>query len=282
MATLSAPDRLVSSLWLPGPGLGGCTQSARCIWFSKNMSTPIRRRELPSPYLTMIVGLGDPLVLVGRDPGGDRSLSSFVSGLQNESTVTQRHGLQRGVHVDLPPLAAYTLIGVPVSQLTDQVVDLPAVLGRGTTELVETLAAARNSRDAFRELRTTLVARMVRGPQPTPAVAWVCQQLRSSHGSARIDDLVKRTGFSHRHLAARFREQVGMTPKAFARVLRFDHSVTLLRRDRPSLASVAAAAGYYDQSHLNRDFRAMAASSPRAFLTDRPVHGQVSPRPTDP
>ena len=103
------------------------------------------------------------------------------------------------------------------------------------------------------------------------------QQLRSSHGSARIDDLVKRTGFSHRHLAARFREQVGMTPKAFARVLRFDHSVTLLRRDRPSLAaSVAAAAGYYDQSHLNRDFRAMAASSPRAFRPRRPARSSFS------
>ena len=173
--TLSAPDRLaVSSLWLPGPGLGGCTQSARCIWFSKNMSTPIRRRELPSPYLTMIVGLGDPLVLVGRDPGGDRSLSSFVSGLQNESdgyATPRTPARSTSTYPRWPPTRS---IGSPVSQLTDQVVDLPAVLGRGTTELVETLAAARNSRTPSCELRTTLVARMVRGPQPTPAVAWVC------------------------------------------------------------------------------------------------------------
>ena len=60
-----------------------------------------------------------------------------------------------------------------------------------------------------------------------------------------------------------------MTPKAFARVLRFEHSLTMMRKDGASLASVAEAAGYYDQSHLNRDFRVMAGASPRAFLRDR-------------
>jgi AraC-like DNA-binding protein len=168
-------------------------------------------------------------------------------------------------------LAGYTLFGLPINELTDELVDLPTVLGEGTTRLVESLAAARNWDDAFRELRTALVGRMVRGPQPTPAVAWVWHQLRASHGSARIDHLVERSGVSHRHLAARFREQVGMTPKAFARVLRFEHSLTLLRRDGMSLASVAAAAGYYDEAHMHRDFRAMAAGSPRTFLNDRPA-----------
>jgi AraC-like DNA-binding protein len=262
------PDRLVSTVLLPGPGTGDVTQAARCIGFSTHVPTPVRRRELPSPYLTLIVGVGDPLLLVGPGEAGTRRVTSFVSGLQNESAVTERHGLQRGVHIELPPLAAYTLLGAPISDLTDQLVDLPSVLGKETTHLVEAVAAARNWPDAFGELRAALVGRMARGPRPAPAVAWVWQQLRATRGSARIDELVRQTGVSHRHLAARFREQVGMTPKAFARVLRFEHSLTLLRRGGPSLASVAAAAGYYDQSHLNRDFRAMAASSPRTFLTD--------------
>jgi AraC-like DNA-binding protein len=267
----------VGIVLLPDLGTGDVPHSARCIGFSKHVSTPMRRRELPSPYLTLIVGLGDPLVLVGRDEGGNRRVSSFVSGLQNESAVTERHGLQRGVHIELPPLAAYTLIGAPISELTDQLVDLSSILGKGTADLVDALASARNWRDAFGELRATLVGRMARGPRPTPAVGWVWQQLRATRGSARIDELVRQTGVSHRHLATRFREQVGMTPKAYARVLRFEHSLTLLRRGGPSLASVAAAAGYYDQSHLNRDFQAMAASSPRTFLRDRSSFSKTMP-----
>ena len=268
MARTPDPDRLISRLVLPGMGDG--TQSVRCIGFSKRIPTPVRRRELPSGYLTMVVGLGDPLLLM-RPEGGGRRVSSFVTGLQHESAITERHGHQHGVHIELPPLAAYALFGRPISELTDKLVDLPTLLGRDARRLIDALAAARNWDDACAELRAALVRRMVSGPQPTPAVAWAWRELHSTHGAARIDQLVQRSGVSHRHLAARFREQVGMAPKEFARVLRFERSLTLLRRGGTSLAAVAAAAGYYDQAHLHRDFRAMAADSPRMYLNNWPA-----------
>jgi AraC-like DNA-binding protein len=273
----SSAGVVVGSLLLPGNAAGQAAQSVRCRGFAKVVSTPVRQRELPSEYLTMIVGLGDPLVLPGTTEGSSRSVGSFVSGLQHQSAVTQRHGRQCGVHVELPALAAYTLFGLPINELTDELVELPALLGPDTAELVERLASARTWRGAFAMLRATLVRRMTRGPQPTPAVAWVWQQLRATHGLARIDQLVHSTGVSHRHLAVRFREQVGMTPKAFARVLRFEHSLTLLRQDGASLASVADTAGYYDQSHFNRDFRAMAGASPSAFLRGRSTLSKTDP-----
>jgi AraC-like DNA-binding protein len=259
---------VVGDLLLPGSVPGAAVQSVQCRGFSKLVPTPSRRHELPSEYLTLIVGLGDPLVLVDTQ-GRNRSVTSFVSGLQHQFAVTERVGHQHGVHIELPALAGYTLFGLPIAELSDQLVDLPAVLGTGTAELVERLASAGTWGDRFAVLRTTLVRRMARGPQPTPAVASVWQRLRATHGSARIEQLVHSTGVSHRHLAARFREEVGMTPKAFARVLRFEHSLAMMRKDGASLAAVAEAAGYYDQSHLNRDFRVLAGASPRAFLRDR-------------
>jgi AraC-like DNA-binding protein len=232
------------------------------------VSTPVRRHELPSECLTLVVGLGDPLVLVDTQ-GRKRTVRSFVTGLQHQFAVTERVGHQYGLHIELPALAGYRLFGLPVADLSDQLVDLQAVLGTGTAELIERFVSASTWTERFAVLRTTLVRQMARGPQPTPAVAWVWQQLSATHGSTRIDQLVRTAGVSHRHLTARFREEVGMTPKAFARVLRFQRSLALLRQDGASLASVAEAAGYYDQSHLNRDFRVMAGASPRAFLRDR-------------
>jgi AraC-like DNA-binding protein len=271
MVTGSSPAGVVvSSLRLPGCVPGAAVQSVRCRGFSTVVPTAVQRHELPSDNLTLIVALGDPLVLADT-LSGNRTVHSFVSGLQHQFAVTERRGHQYGVHIELPALAAYTLFGRPIAELSDRLVDLQDVLGTGTTDLIERLASARTWGERFAALRTTLVRQMARGPRPTPAVAWVWQQLCASQGATRIDQLVHSTGISHRHLATRFREEVGLSPKAFARVLRFKHSLALLRRDGASLASVAEAAGYYDQSHLNRDFRVMAGTSPRAFLRDRSI-----------
>ncbi|MFD0583027.1 helix-turn-helix domain-containing protein [Dactylosporangium darangshiense] len=70
------------------------------------------------------------------------------------------------------------------------------------------------------------------------------------------------TGFSHRHLVARFRDEIGVTHKTLARVLRFERSVDLVRRAQTSFAEAALAAGYYDQAHFNREIRALTGCAP--------------------
>ena len=268
-------------LRLPGVRGGPGGQSARFIGFSKAAAVPVRRRELPSRHVSLMISFGDPPVLVGD--GYHRSVRSFVSGLQTESTMTERLGHQHGLHVQLSPLVAYSLLGLPMHSLTNVLVDLPAVLGRTSRQLVERLAGASDWPERFDLLRTALAARMTSGPEPTPAVAEVWHRLRATNGTVRIADLVRQSGLSHRHLVARFREEVGMTPKSLARVLRFEHSLTMLESGA-ALADVATAAGYYDQAHLNRDFRALAGCAPGALFGEPSVPapsaaGQISPRP---
>ena len=79
--------------------------------------------------------------------------------------------------------------------------------------------------------------------------------------------LAKELGWSRKHLTVCFRREFGMPPKLFARILRFDHAIRLMRRDRvPSWAELADACGYADQAHLTRDFRAFAGSPPASFM----------------
>ena len=97
--------------------------------------------------------------------------------------------------------------------------------------------------------------------QAAPEVGWAWRELCRTGGRTGVAALTAATGWSHRHLATRFRQQVGLSPKAFGRVLRFQRAVDLLRAPAPpALAEIAASCGYFDQAHLNRDFRELASS----------------------
>jgi transcriptional regulator GlxA family with amidase domain len=81
-----------------------------------------------------------------------------------------------------------------------------------------------------------------------------------------IGTLTEETGWSARHLIARFREEIGVTPKLAARILRFERVVARVEQARGvGWADIAYDCGYYDQAHLNRDFRQFAGTSPTAF-----------------
>jgi AraC-like DNA-binding protein len=90
-----------------------------------------------------------------------------------------------------------------------------------------------------------------------------------------IATLVEELGCSRRHLSARFGEDVGMTPKAFARMVRFERAVDRLRASDEELGVIAVDCGYYDQAHFNRDVRAFAGVAPGALLAERHAGGFV-------
>ena len=119
-------------------------------------------------------------------------------------------------------------------------------------------------------------------PTLAPEVRWLRQQIAASQGQARVEPLMDDTGWSRRHVTERFRRQLGITPKAYARLLRFQHATNLLMEACPgrTLADVAMAAGYYDQSHLTRDFAALAGMTPGTYAADADIgaRSQVCPR----
>ena len=102
-------------------------------------------------------------------------------------------------------------------------------------------------------------------------VGWAWRQLLRTGGAVRVSDLAAGTGWSGRHLTSRFRAEIGLTPKAAARVVRFDRArkllVTSVNTDY-RLADLAADCGYFDQAHLAREFRALAGCPPSQWLAE--------------
>ncbi|MFJ2581601.1 helix-turn-helix domain-containing protein [Kitasatospora aureofaciens] len=231
---------------------------------------PAVHRGLPSPYLTFILTLDEPLEIAGHpDPAQPPgTYATLLGGLHTAPALITHDGRQSGVQIAVHPLAARALFGLPAVELAG--IDVPAeeVLGRLGPRLREQLQAAADWSERFALLDAALLRAARPSGQVPPEVGRAWQALRRSGGRLPVAALARETGWSARHLQERFRRETGLTPKAAARVIRFDRARHLLTASArpPRLAELAARCGYFDQAHLAREFRALAGSAPSAWL----------------
>src|SRR4030095_7348476 len=129
----------------------------------------------------------------------------------------------------------------------------------------------------FRIVADWLAARIARARGVDESVAWAVATLEASGGTAPLAALRERTGLSKERLVAAFREQVGLTPKLYARVVRFRRTLHLLQAcGTARLVDAAFEASFYDQPHMNAEFRALGGITPREFLAARHPVGDGS------
>jgi AraC-like DNA-binding protein len=218
---------------------------------------PVTREELPHPGPVLVISLGPSIDVDGQ------VLRSFVGGLDDSPSRTAHAGEQAGVQVRLDPFAARGLLGMPIGALARQVVPLDAVLGRTAAELEERLADAPSWPARFRILDDVFARRLAEAPQAPRDVRWAWQRLIGE--PVRVDELARELGWSRRHFTHRFTTELGMAPKAVARIARFARARDLLGSGTP-LGQVALSCGYYDQAHMNRDFRDLGGCAPGELL----------------
>jgi len=234
-------------------------------------------REVPFPGVPLIFNLGAPWnVANDLAPGSGRRHDSFVAGLHTTPSFVEGNDTWACVELRLTPLGAHRLLGMPMHELANQTLALEDLLPRSEA-LTERLREAGSWLERFDLVEAFLVRRFGDAAEPSPAIEWSWGQLHQSHGRVSIARIAEELGWSHRRLISRFREQLGLTPKAVARVIRFDRAVQLLTGSAPSsLASVAYDCGYFDQAHMNRDFRELAGTNPSALLARRSAAGGVA------
>ena len=246
---------------------------------------PARHRGLPSPYLTLIFTLDEPLTIEAHpDPGQPPGeFGALLGGLHSAPALITHAGAQSGIQVALRPLGARALLGLPAGELAE--LDLPAeaVLGGVCAELRDRVRAAAGWPERFAVLDEILLRsaglhsaglhRVDPSPGIAPEVGWAWRQLLREGGALRVSELAAGTGWSGRHLTSRFRAEIGLTPKAAARVIRFDRARKRLVHKLTAggdylLADLAADCGYFDQAHLAREFRALAGCPPSQWLAE--------------
>ncbi|MFE6785082.1 helix-turn-helix domain-containing protein [Streptomyces sp. NPDC057680] len=270
--------------------------------FRSTAGTPQERLVVPTGRVSLFIGFGSEIRLgraaagregtarregggrtgggreggggtgAGWDAGGRPAVhTSVVSGLHTRARVLGHQGDLHGVELTLAPWAAYRLFGSPLGELADVLTDPADVLGRRARDITAALEAAPGWAGRFAALDETLLrwaADVAPSREPSPAVLRAWELLNRSSGTVPVRELAARCGWSPRHLENRFREQIGLTPKRLARILRLNRAIRQLTAGgRP--ADIAAGCGFYDQSHLSREFTDLTGMPPGRFLATR-------------
>jgi hypothetical protein len=167
-------------------------------------------RGLPSSALTFVISLADPVDVrglpeAGRNPG---AIQAFVAGLHTGPAEIHHDGLQFGIQMDVTPLGARRLFGVPAGELAQLVVPLDELFGSGSPLLVERLDAARSWPDRFCVLDEVLARRLDDTGAAHPAVAEAWAALARGGGDLTVSTLATQVGYSRRHLAELFNRDI--------------------------------------------------------------------------
>jgi AraC-like DNA-binding protein len=168
--------------------------------------------------------------------------------------------------VRLRPAGAFSLFGVPLHELTGATLDLHDLIGSEARRLAERLDEAGSDKARLLLLGRWIVDRLARCPNTDPCVAYAVSEIERAGGKVPIANILKRIDASPKRFTSLFEEQVGVKPKLFSRIVRFRGLAAALRAGADSFSQMALAHGYYDQSHMNADFKEFAGMSPGRFL----------------
>jgi AraC-like DNA-binding protein len=238
-------------------------------WGYTELVTFQRRMEVPHPNIVLIIGLGPSMRVIDPRRPGDATTerTAFTAGVHDSYVFTESHQPTRGLQVNLTPIGANMFLRVPMDALANRVIGLDDIFGADARTLIDRLQDAASWELCFDILDEAIAARIEAARPPSPQIVRAWQILCAAGGRANIAGIARELGCSQRHLIAGFRACIGVTPKTYARILRFDDAVKRLRHpDGMGWAEIADACGFYDQAHLIRDFHEFAGSTPTEFL----------------
>jgi AraC-like DNA-binding protein len=230
-----------------------------------------RERIPPSESIHLGFNLHEDALRVydATDPHTCTQLSgAVVSGPRVGPVVIDTRELTAVMGVRFRPGGAAPFLGVPADELTNTRVGLETFWGTAARGLREQLCIACTPKERFARLEQGLLARLRHRRDQHYAVSFALERFRGSHDTrTSVREVARETGLSQRRFIQVFTREIGLTPKLFCRIGRFRHALERLRAAaEPNWARLAADCGYYDQSHLVRDFRSFSDLSPTEFL----------------
>jgi AraC-like DNA-binding protein len=255
-----------------------------CFWWS-HRDEPQDHSEhmLPSGGAQLLFALHETPIQCRPSASGNSIAwsGSIVHGPQSSYYVAGPKPKGGAVGVSFRPGGAGAVLGATMMELADRHVTLDAIWGTRGVNLHQRLLAAAEPKEVFRILEQSLSARVHRPLLILPAVAHALASYSVDVASpARVADIQRATGYSPRHFIALFRSAVGLNPKHYYRIRRFNSAArNMAAGGGQGLSDIAAGAGYCDQAHLTREFHEFAGVVPTKYRPsgiDRPLHHRTA------
>jgi len=252
----------------PAPPLSDFIEN---LWLYDGYESPnLKERIFPSGTFELVFNLRDDQLRIYKASKPDQCAyfsGAIVSGPYNGFFVTDTEEEASVMGVHFKPGGAFPFLGILADELADSHINLESLWGQQTRDARERLAQANSPARKFRLLEQVLLSRLSRSFEPNPVVSLALPRLRLDNSRAIVRQLAQDAGLSDRRFIDVFRFEVGLKPKLFNRVQRFQRVLHLVHTvPEPDWGDVALRYGYFDQSHLIRDFLAFSGLTPAAYL----------------
>ena len=241
------------------------------FWLYDGYESPhVQERIFPSGTFELVFNLRDDELRIYRAASPDRCerfSGAIVSGPYNGFFVTDRKEESCVMGAHFRPGGAFPFLRLAADELADTHVDLEMIWGREAAEIRERLSRLKSAKLRFQLLETALLSRLFRPLEHHPAVSLALDGFRRDNSRGVVRRLAREAGLSDRRFIDVFRFESGRNPKLFHRIERFQSILRLTRGAiAPAWSQVALEHGYFDQSHLIRDFLAFSGLSPTDYL----------------
>ncbi len=262
---------MLHKLHFPNPPLARFVEN---IWYVES-SDPEHKREkvLPDGAIELIIDLDSrPKKIFADEFATDQFRSCKKAWISGERTRYLVIGTENAcmVGIRFRPGGAYPFFRFPISELNEAVIELDLIWGALVSEIRDQLLELQGPDERIAALEKFLLRQALRSLEPNRTVSFAINQLQHSPQFLAIRDLAGTIGITQKHLISQFGKVVGLRPKSFARVCKFQKVLSLIEeRNQIEWLDIAYECGYYDQAHFIKEFHSFSGLNPSAYLTQR-------------
>ena len=241
-----------------------------CFWVlesDESSASSQAERILPDGCVELILNLRAPFRERHAAGGEQLQPARFLVGQMTRPVFIVPSGEVLLIGIRFQPGGTFPFFRFSLAEVTNQVVELGAISSQLERALVPLLDNTSDVKWKIAALENLLLEQALSCRQDSWLID-LARQVVHTAGRESIDTLAHTAGVSGRQLERRFLREIGIGPKLFCRILRFQEVFRALDRDDPNWAAVAADCGYYDQAHLIRDFQQFAQQTPSALISE--------------
>ncbi|MCM3905323.1 MAG: helix-turn-helix domain-containing protein [Pyrinomonadaceae bacterium] len=262
---------MIHRLRFPQPPL---SQFVENMWLVQGFSADYTREKiLPDGAIELIFDLDPEPKRIFEDEvsAGFRTVKkAWISGERTRYIVIGAARNQSMVGVRFRPGGAYPFFRFPISELSEWVTELDLIWGSLVDEIRDQLQAIDSPDARLGRLESLLLRQVQRTLEPNRSITFAGHQLQHSPQFLAIRDLASMVGISQQHLISQFEKMVGLRPKSFARVCKFQKVVNRLEQQKQiEWSALALECGYYDQAHFIKEFQAFSGLNPSDYVNQR-------------
>lgn len=259
---------MVFEIHIPAAPLSGFIESF--VYYKDYNPIHSIDRFLPDGNINLVIDLTDyPKFIYDNHTLQEKQACKKVwfSGIRNHFITIPSGRDSEMFIVNFHRGKANPFISMPVHEFTDHVVDGNIAMSNGIMELREKLLDADTIAQKFLSAEQHLLRSFGAKLQANPFVDYAVNQIAQMPHQAVIETISRKVGFSHKHFIDIFKQHVGLAPKAFLKVMRFQRAIyEMEQRKAINWTSVAYESGYYDQAHFIHDFKAFSGLTPAKYM----------------